>query len=65
MCSECWQHPCHPQCPNAPEPEPVFVCDGCGQEIYEGEDVWRIQNEVYCEDCIDGFRSTAEKVEDY
>jgi hypothetical protein len=65
MCDVCLSAPCHPRCPNAPEPPAVFICDGCGHPIYEGDDVWRIQHEVYCEHCIDGFRSTAEKVEDY
>ena len=65
MCSECLRTPCHPRCPNAPDPEPVYICDGCGHKIYDGDDVWHIQNEVYCEECIDSFRSTAEYIGDY
>ena len=65
MCEICLQAPCNPRCPNAPEPKAVFICDGCGHPIYEGDDAWHIQHEVYCEECIDSFRSTAEKVEDY
>lgn len=60
MCRECMQYPCNPRCPNAPEPQSVFICDGCGQIIYEGDYVWHILYEVYCESCIDSFRSTAE-----
>lgn len=60
MCTECRQHPCHPRCPNAPEPRRVFICDGCGAEILEGDRAWHIQTEVYCEECIDGFASYAE-----
>lgn len=64
MCAECLQTPCHPRCPNAPDPEPVFVCDGCGRDICVGEHVWRVAQEVYCEQCIDSFCSVAEAVED-
>ena len=64
MCSECWQHPCHPQCPNAPEPPAVFVCSGCGEEIVAGEDYWDILGEQFCENCIDDSRRTAEVVDE-
>lgn len=63
MCDVCLKAPCDPRCPNAPDPTPVFICDGCGRPICEGEDAWHIQHEVYCERCIDDFRSTAEVVE--
>lgn len=33
MCDECRMHPCHPRCPNAPEPRALFVCDECGLNI--------------------------------
>lgn len=63
MCRECNQFVCHPRCPNAPEPVAVYVCDCCGEDILEGFDVWIINDETFCEDCIRGFRKTAE-VED-
>lgn len=64
MCSECHRTPCHPRCPNAPDPEPVFVCSGCGHYIVEGEDYWDILGEQFCEDCIHGSRKTAEAIDE-
>lgn len=37
MCSLCRQFPCHPRCPNAPEPVPLMRCKECGEGIYEGD----------------------------
>lgn len=62
MCTECHQHPCHPRCPNAPDPIAVFICAGCGQEIYDGEDYWDIMGEQFCRKCIDDARRFAEYV---
>ena len=60
MCSECWQTPCHPRCPNAPEP-PVFAkCENCRTEIYEGEEYYHIGKHKFCVDCVDEGRETAE-----
>ena len=59
MCELCRQHPCSSRCPNAPDPPAVFICSGCGQEIYEGEDYWDIMGEQFCEDCIDEARRIA------
>lgn len=59
MCEECRQSPCHPRCPNAPDPRAVFVCSGCSQDIYEGDWVFHIMGEQYCEKCIEGFREEA------
>lgn len=45
MCSLCRQFPCHPRCPNAPEPVPLMRCKECGEGIYEGDyffdKIWR------------------------
>ena len=60
MCEECRQSPCHPRCPNAPDPIAVFICSGCGHEIYEGDDYWDILGEQFCESCIDKARGVAE-----
>ena len=64
MCEVCRSTPCHPRCPNAPDPEeiPVFVCSGCGKDIVDGQDYWEIMGEQFCETCIDKARSTAEAV---
>ena len=65
MCDVCLQAPCHPRCPNAPEPEEVsvFVCSGCGGTIVDGQDYWEILGEQFCEDCIDKARQIARAVE--
>lgn len=60
MCNECHQIPCHPGCPNAPGPKLVFICSGCGDDIYEGDDYWDIMGEQFCEDCIDAAKGVAE-----
>ncbi len=65
MCSECRQSPCHPSCPNAPEPEPVFICDNCDEGIYDGEQVYEIGGHKYCEDCINDSKYTATAPEPY
>ena len=64
MCEECHNFPCHPRCPNAPDPEeiPVYVCSGCGRDIVDGEYYWEIMDEQWCEDCIDKARKTARAV---
>lgn len=38
MCEICRQTPCHPRCPNAPEPKPVEMCCLCDEGIYEGDE---------------------------
>ena len=40
MCDICRQTPCHPRCPNAPEPKPEYLntTDGC-----------------VCKDCLENF----------
>jgi hypothetical protein len=37
----------------------VFICSGCGQDIYEGEDVYHILGEQFCERCINESRQEA------
>lgn len=37
MCSVCLKSPCHPACPNAPEPKPVTVCCECKDGIFAGD----------------------------
>lgn len=60
MCDMCWQTPCHPRCPNAPEPLVIHKCIHCGAEIREGESYYDIDGEPWCEDCIKEARTCAE-----
>lgn len=64
MCEICLKAPCDPRCPNAPGPKPVFICSGCGNEIYDGDDYWNIMGEQFCENCIDDAKGTAEAVDE-
>ena len=64
MCEECRMNPCHPSCPNAPDPKAVFICSFCGVEIFEGDDYWDIMGEQFCEGCIDKARREAVYEED-
>ena len=61
MCMECLKSPCDPRCPNAPDQEEivVFECSRCGRKIFDGEDCWNIDDEKWCECCIDNARQTA------
>lgn len=60
MCDLCLQNPCDTRCPNAEEPKPVFICSGCGHDIYDGEDYYDVMGEQFCQKCIDNMRYTAE-----
>lgn len=51
MCKICWSNPCNPRCPNY-EPQIATNCYECGNNIYEGDDFYKIDNRDYCEDCI-------------
>lgn len=61
MCEICRRSPCHPRCPNAPGVIHVFICSGCGEDIYDGEDVYQILGEQYCERCIEESARIAEE----
>lgn len=52
MCEECHQYPCHPRCPNAPDPVVVYTCVNCGEAIRDGECFYDMDGEPWCEDCI-------------
>lgn len=60
MCEICRQTPCHNRCPYAPEPQVAYRCWQCGNEIYEGEDLYIINDEMWCEECVTECRTTAE-----
>lgn len=59
MCDICLKRPCDPRCPNAPEPPSVFVCSGCGDNIYDGDWYWDIMGEQWCEDCMEEAKKVA------
>lgn len=52
MCSECYQMPCHPRCPNAPEPTAVYTCKHCAEGITVGEEYTEIDGEYYHVECV-------------
>lgn len=47
--------------PEIVDPIPMFFCDECGSEIYEGETYCEIDKINYCDDCIFKFTKTAER----
>lgn len=51
MCDICMQHPCHPRCPNAPEPEYIDQCCVCGRFIKYGEEYVDENGVVTCLEC--------------
>lgn len=53
MCMVCRMSPCHPRCPNAPDPPAAFRCHDCGEPIYPGDEYARVDGVEYCEGCID------------
>lgn len=65
MCEECRQYPCASNCPNAPEPMPIYICEKCEEGIYNGESVYEIDGHYYCESCINDARFIAEEPEPY
>ncbi len=60
MCQECRQTPCHPRCPNADDPPIVCYCDNCDGEIRDGDTMYKIGSERFCEECITRGRTDAE-----
>lgn len=61
MCKICQKIICPPMCPNAEEEQPVCRCSECRQNIYEGEAVMVFGDKVFCENCTDAHRTTAER----
>lgn len=60
MCVECGRtFGCSSSCPNAPEPDAVYICDGCGYGIYDGDFYWEFDEKKYCETCVDDVRGVA------
>lgn len=49
MCDICRQTPCHPCCPNAPDPVAIYTCKYCGEDIVEGDEYVEIDGDYYHE----------------
>ena len=62
MCQECKQYPCHPRCPNAPGPSPLFKCEDCNDGIIAGEEYVSIDGKYYHFECLES-RCTKELIE--
>ncbi len=62
MCEICHRFPCLSRCPNAEEAV-AAKCYECGRDIYEGEDAYKIGDEIFCEDCVKYGRFVAEAPE--
>ena len=60
MCDICLMTPCHPRCPNAPEPRIVHKCIHCREPIREGDDFYDVEGEPWCEHCMRECLKTAE-----
>ena len=58
MCQECMQTPCHPRCPNASY-KPVCECDMCGDDIYEDDVMYIVNDNNICERCMDECKTYA------
>lgn len=52
MCEICGQNPCHPRCPNAPEPKEVHICSECLEGIYPGDRFYESCGSYVCEECL-------------
>lgn len=36
-----------------------YICHNCGEEIYEGETYYSVDEKIYCKSCIVDFQHTA------
>lgn len=43
------------------EIEPVCTCSECDGEIYEGDTYYEVKGNIYCEECMEGFKKEAER----
>lgn len=50
--------------PDPKEPKIVERCYACGNELYEGEECYYIDNEYYCEHCIHEAKVILDKYEE-
>lgn len=52
MCAICHSAPCHPRCPNAPEPIAIDDCYLCDIPILEGEGYFTVGSVAVCNSCV-------------
>lgn len=45
--------PCHPRCPNAPDPEAIYRCALCGEAITYGDKYYEMDAEFYHKECFE------------
>ena len=55
----CGYRPHDARCPYSPDDVPSHACDGCGEEICEGDGYYEIGGESLCEGCIEKYRKIA------
>lgn len=53
MCAECRMTPCHPSCPNAPDPPTVYTCKHCSEPIVVGDEYTELDGDYYHRECFD------------
>lgn len=53
MCAVCKMTPCHPSCPNAPEPRAFMRCIECGEGIYADDKYFDAGIGGICEECME------------
>ncbi len=52
MCEYCLQTNCPPRCPNY-EPVAVHWCEHCKEAIEKGEDFYRLNDSIFCSECVE------------
>lgn len=55
MCDYCHSSPHRRGCPNAPEPDALYECEICGQDITESDTYAEIDGLHYHVDCLEGL----------
>lgn len=46
--------------PELTNEKPIMYCPECGEDIYEGEEYYQLEDITICEDCISKFKKIAE-----
>lgn len=44
-----------PDVPDDEEEQPIYFCDECNGDIYEGDSIFKIDGDKICEDCLDSY----------